>query len=189
MRGLRIGVAAGFCACLAVFILAGAASADQAQQENPLFGQARAIADQVAASGLPDGTKAEIAQRFAALVAEQQSLWQLAGQVDGGQCADACADDYNGRVVAWQNALVASSSAASAALPQGSAQVTMENRTGQTLDLYVDNQQRCQALFNLTCTTQTSSGFHILAAAAGSQVVGSESVNLQSGESYTFTVH
>jgi hypothetical protein len=186
MLGSRIvGAAAGFLACAAVLLISGAAGADQAQQENPLFTQARAIAGQVASSGLPDGTKADLAQQFSALAAEQQSLWRLAGEVDSGQCVDGCADDYNGRVVAWQNGLVAFS----AALPQGSAQVTMDNRTGQTLDLYVDNQQRCQALFNLICTTQTSSGFHVLAAASAGQVVGTETVNLQSGESYTFTVH
>lgn len=183
---LRI-VMAAFYGCAAVLFLAGGAEAE-AQQENPLFVQARAIADQVAASALPDGTKAEFAQQFAALAAEQQNLWQLAGQVDSGQCADACVEDYNGRVVAWQNALVAFSSSASAALPQGSAQVTLENRTGQTLDLYIDNQQQCRALMNLTCTAQTASGFHILVGAADTQVVGSESVNLQSGESHTFTV-
>jgi hypothetical protein len=187
MGSLRIAAVA-FYACVALLFLASGARADQAQQENPLFTQARALADQVAASALPDGTKAEFAQQFAALAAEQQSLWQLAGQVDSGQCAGGCADDYSGRVVAWQNALVAFSAAASAALPQGSAQVTMENRTGQTLDLYIDNQQQCRALMNLFCTAQTSSGFHVLVGAAGTQVVGSEPVNLQPGESHTFTV-
>ena len=74
-------------------------------------------------------------------------------------------------------------------MPQGNAQVTLENHTGQTLDLYIDRQQQCQALMNLTCTVQTSSGFHVLVAAAGGQGVGSETVALKQGESYTFAVH
>ena len=46
--------------------LAGRAFAE-AQQENPLFVQARALADQVASSSLADDQKAGFAQRFAAL--------------------------------------------------------------------------------------------------------------------------
>ena len=36
---------------------------------------------------------------------------------------------------------------------------------------------------------QTKSGFHVLVAASGDQTVGSESVALKQGESYTFAVH
>ena len=78
---------------------------------------------------------------------------------------------------------------ASAAIPQGNAEVALENHTGQTLDLYIDQQQQCQALMNLMCTAQTKSGFHVLVAASGDQTVGSESVALKQGESYTFAVH
>ena len=157
-----------------------------AQQQNPLFLQAQAIGEQVASSSAPGDVKAGFAQRFEALAAEQQNLWSLAGQVDSGQCADTCLDDYNSRVVAWQGSLVQFAAEASSALPQGSAQVTMENRTGQTLDLYIDNQQQCRALMNLFCTSQTSSGFHLVTARSGELVVAAESVNLQPGESYTF---
>lgn len=160
----------------------------QAQQENPVFLQAQAIAAEVASSSLPDDVKAGLAQRFDALSAEQQSLWSLSGQVDSGQCTDACLDDYNNRVIAWQNTLLIFAGEASAALPQGSAQVTMENHTGQTLELYIDQQQQCQALMNLMCTAQTASGFHVLVAASGETVVGSETVSLKAGESYTFAV-
>jgi hypothetical protein len=165
------------------------ALADQAQQVNPLFAQAQTIAAQVASSSLPAEQKADFQQRFAALQAEQQNLWQLAGEVDGGACTDTCVVDYNNRVVAWQNDLVGFSSAASGALPQGNAQVTLENHTGQTLDLYIDQADQCQALMNLMCTVQTTSGFHTLVAASGDQTVGSESVSLKQGESYTFAVH
>ena len=41
---------------------------------------------------------------------------------------------------------------------------------------------------NLMCTAQTSSGFHVLVAAAGGEAVGSEPVTLKQGESYTFAV-
>src|SRR5690242_10240334 len=173
-------------AATALFTLAFAVSALAAQQENPLFVQARALADQAASSSLSDDQKAGFAQRFAALQSVQQTLWQLAGDVDGGRCADDCLNDYNSRVVAWQNDLVSFSAEVSAAMPQGSAQVTLENHTGQTLDLFIDQQQQCQALMNLTCTVQTSSGFHVLAAASGGQPVGAEPVTLKQGESYTY---
>lgn len=174
---------------IAVVSAAPDALADQAQQVNPLFVQAQAVAAEVASSSLPAEQKADFQQRFAALQAEQQNLWQLAGQVDGGGCTDTCLDDYNNRVTAWQNDLASFSTAASAALPQGNAQVTMENHTGQTLDLYIDQAQQCQALMNLMCTVQTTSGFHLLVAANGGQAVGSESVSLKQGESHTFAVH
>jgi len=160
----------------------------EAQQENPLFVQARTIAAEVAASSLPAEAKADFQQRFAALQAEQQDLWRLAGEVDGGSCTDSCVGDYNNRVIAWQNALIGFNTDASAAIPQGNAQVILENHTGQTLDLYIDRQQQCQALMNLICTVQTSSGFHVLVAASDDQTVGSESVSLKQGESYTFAV-
>jgi len=183
-----------FFLAVAAFIItvapaAPAALADQAQQVNPLFVQAQAVAAQVASSSLPAEQKTDFQQRFAALQAEQQNLWQLAGEVDGGACTDTCAVDYNNRVIAWQNDLASFSSAASGALPQGNAQVTLENHTGQTLDLYIDQAQQCQALMNLMCTVQTTSGFHVLVAASGDQAVGSESVSLKQGESYTFAVH
>src|SRR5262249_35156203 len=128
-------------AALISLVSADGALAD-AQQENPLFVQARALADQAASSSLSDDQKSGFAQRFAALQAEQQTLWQLAGDVDGGRCADDCLNDYNNRVVAWQGDLVNFSAEVSAAMPQGSAQVTLENHTGQTLDLYIDQQQQ-----------------------------------------------
>jgi hypothetical protein len=166
----------------------GVADANQAQVVNPLFAQAQEIASAVAASTLADDAKANFAQRFAALSSEQQNLWALAGQVDAGQCTDSCVVSYNNEIDTWQNALVAFSADASAALPQGHAEVTLQNNTSGTLDLYIDNQQQCEALFNLTCTAETSSGFHLLVGASGDKVAGQQSVNLKSGESYTFTV-
>lgn len=185
MRRLRVWMApAVIVSCLTL----GIGNASGAQQLNPLFVQAGMIAEQVASSSMPDEAKANFAGRFDMLSAEQRSLWSLAGQVDGGQCLDACLDAYNNRVEAWQDGLIAFASEASAALPQGSAQVTMENYSGQTLDLYIDNQQQCRALMNLFCTAQTASGFHVLVAASGDTIVGSETVKLQAGESHSFTV-
>lgn len=171
--------------CLSV---SGAALAGEAQQVNPLFAEAQAYAQQVATSSQPDDMKASFAQRFSALAAEQRDLWQLAGEVDGGSCGGGCAENYNNRVVAWQQQLQTFSADASALTPQGDAQVTMENHTDQTLDFYIDNEDHCQALFNLTCTAQTKSGSHALTAKNGDTVVSSTSVVLQAGQSLTWTV-
>src|SRR5436190_9884690 len=97
MRNRLLMAAAAFVAAL---LLAGIGDAvAEAQQENPLFAQARALAEQVASSSMSEDQKGSFANRFAALQAEQQSLWQLAGEVDGGSCVDTCQADYNNRVV------------------------------------------------------------------------------------------
>ncbi len=96
-------------------------------------------------------------------------------------------DNYNSRVVAWQQQLQAFSADASALAPQGDAQVTMENHTSQTLDFYIDNEHHCRALFNLICTAQTKSGSHTLAAKSGDTVVSSAPVVVQAGPSFTWT--
>lgn len=86
-------------------LLAGAAQAEDAQQENPLFVEARNLWQQISASSLDNGAKAPYGKRFGDLAAEQRSLWSLAGQVDSGACADQCLDSYNGRVMTWQSNL------------------------------------------------------------------------------------
>jgi anti-sigma-K factor RskA len=188
MRNRRSGIVAVLLAFWAMLALADSVRADQAQQQNPLFAQAQALAAQVASSSASAEVKANFSQRFAALTAEQQDLWRLAGAVDAGQCTGDCANNYNNSVVAWQNELAAFSADASAAQPQGNAQVTLENHTSQTLDLYIDKQQQCRALLNLMCTAQTSSGFHVLVATSGDTVVDWETATLQPGDSYTFSV-
>lgn len=86
-------------------LLIGAAQAGDAQQENPLFLEAKDMAERLDNSSLNDNAKLHWRQRFQALAEEQERLWALAGQVDGGQCKDSCIDLYNGRVEQWQNAL------------------------------------------------------------------------------------
>jgi len=185
VRSIFLLVVAGWLAGL--LAPATDAAAAGAEQVNPLFAQAEAIAAAVASSSMPADDKANFAERFAGLGAEQQSLWQLAGEVDSGSCTETCVDDYNARVTAWENQLASFNSDASAALPQGNAEVTLENHTGQTLDLYIDQKEECRALTNLTCTVETKSGFHTLVAASGGDTVTSQSVSLKQGESYTFT--
>lgn len=91
---------------LALVLLSnGVAQAGDAQQENPLYVEARNLWQQISASSLDNGTKAPYGQRFGNLAAEQQSLWSLAGQVDSGACAGRCLDNYNNRVLTWQSNL------------------------------------------------------------------------------------
>lgn len=83
----------------------GAAQAGDAQQENPLFVEARNLWQQISASSLDNDTKAPYGKRFGDLAAEQRSLWSLAGQVDSGACTGRCLDNYNDRVLTWQSNL------------------------------------------------------------------------------------
>lgn len=86
-------------------LLIGAAQAEAAQQENPLYVEARNLWQQISESSLDNGAKAPYGKRFGDLAAEQRSLWSLAGQVDSGACADRCLDNYNNRVLTWQSNL------------------------------------------------------------------------------------
>jgi hypothetical protein len=77
----------------------------EAQVLNPLFVQARGLYEEVLDSTLNAGVKTSFRTRFSSLESEQQSLWQMAGQVDAGQCKDSCINLYNSRVQIWQSQL------------------------------------------------------------------------------------
>lgn len=173
---------------LAPLVAPLAARAEGAQQPNPLFVQAQQLAAQIASSAQPGDVKAGFAQRFDALASQQRQLWQMAGSVDAGQCIDACLDEYNNEVMSWQTALQQFNADAGALAPQGDAQATMENHTGDVLDFYIDDQYQCRALMNLICTAQTKSGTHVFAAKRGDAAVKTEEATLMAGESRTWVV-
>jgi hypothetical protein len=99
-----------------VLLVNGVAQAGDAQQENPLFVEARNLWQQISASSLDNDTKAPYGKRFGDLAVEQRSLWSLAGQVDSGACTDQCLDNYNDRVLTWQSNLQSFNSDARTAL-------------------------------------------------------------------------
>ncbi|MBM3199676.1 hypothetical protein FJZ53_01975 [Candidatus Woesearchaeota archaeon] len=70
------------------------------------------------------------------------------------------------------------------------AQITLQNDTPYTLDLYVDGNYGCRALPNMFCTTQIPAGNHTFTAvAAGGQGSISEGpVYIEDGSSPTWTV-
>lgn len=70
----------------------------------------------------------------------------------------------------------------------GYGQVTMENRTSATLDLYVDGGYGCRALRGLFCTTQVRAGPHTITAKATDGRETSTQIELRAGESLTWTV-
>jgi hypothetical protein len=82
-----------------------AAHAEAAQESNPLFLEASDLAEQLNASSLNDNVKTAFRTRFENLKQEQQDLWVLAGQVDGGQCIESCIDLYNSRISIWESKL------------------------------------------------------------------------------------
>lgn len=71
----------------------------------------------------------------------------------------------------------------------GYGQITLQNDTSVTLDLYVDGNYGCRALPNLACTTSALAGEHNLTAQAtdGRSAV-QPGVVVESGGSYTWTV-
>lgn len=69
------------------------------------------------------------------------------------------------------------------------AQITLQNDTPYTLDLYVDGNYGCRALPNMFCTTQIQAGEHTLTAqATNGQSLSSGPVYIQDGTSPTWTV-
>lgn len=99
---MKTGTAVGAMALALSLIFTMATHAEEAQQVNPLFAEAGELADQLSASSLNDNVKNAFRKRFEGLSQTQQQLWDLAAQVDGGQCAGSCIDLYNSRVVNWQ---------------------------------------------------------------------------------------
>lgn len=80
-------------------------TSEGAQEPNPLFLEARNLWQQLSASRMPADEKATYGKRFGDLARVQRQLWDFAGQVDSGACADQCLDDYNNRVMYWQSDL------------------------------------------------------------------------------------
>lgn len=70
----------------------------------------------------------------------------------------------------------------------GYGQVTLQNNTSFTLDLYVGDAYGCRALRNLMCTTQVRAGTHTLTAKAPHGASVSVQATLESGDSVTWTV-
>ncbi len=70
----------------------------------------------------------------------------------------------------------------------GYGQVTLQNNTSLTLDLYVDGNYGCRTLMNLMCTTQVPAGTHTLEARGPNGESASTPVTLGEGDSVTWTV-
>lgn len=89
----------------------------------------------------------------------------------------------------WIGAVALLASAGAATAQTGYGQITLQNNTSVTLDLYVDADYGCRALPNLACTTSATAGEHNLTAQStdGRSVVY-PGVVVESGGSYTWTV-
>jgi hypothetical protein len=70
----------------------------------------------------------------------------------------------------------------------GSAQVTLENQTDMTLDMYVDGAYGCRALQGLTCTAQVQSGVRALEARSGQRTLTSKTSDIAEGSSPVWRV-
>lgn len=69
------------------------------------------------------------------------------------------------------------------------AQITLQNDTPYTLDLYVDGNYGCRALPGMFCTTQIRAGEHTLTATAASGEGSiSQPVYIEDGTTPTWTV-
>jgi hypothetical protein len=67
-------------------------------------------------------------------------------------------------------------------------QITMENTTGVTLDLYVDGAYAGTALKGLFCTSEITAGTHTLEARTADGRTFSTPLTVESGGSYTWTI-
>jgi len=70
----------------------------------------------------------------------------------------------------------------------GYAQLTMENSTPFTLDLYVDGNYACRSLSGGFCTTHVREGFHTFSAKASNGLSTDASYDFYEGDSITWTV-
>lgn len=71
----------------------------------------------------------------------------------------------------------------------GWGQITLDNKTAVTLDLFVDGHFGCRALAGLFCTSQEREGGHVCTAnAADGRNAGPFPCPIKSGESFTWTV-
>lgn len=75
-----------------------------------------------------------------------------------------------------------------ATLSTGYGQITLENRTGVTLDLYIGSDYGCRALSNLNCTSQIREGTHTLYARDAYDRSVSVLATVNSGDSLTWTI-
>jgi hypothetical protein len=71
----------------------------------------------------------------------------------------------------------------------GYGQISLENKTSATADLYVDGAYGCRALAGLLCTTQVSVGTHNLEAKlTDGRSTTQDGVVIGQGESRTWTI-
>ncbi len=77
-----------------------------------------------------------------------------------------------------------------AALGQsGWGQVTLENRTSVTMDLYVDGNYGCRALAGLICTTMVTAGVHnLVGQTTDGRAASQPGVEVASGGTFTWSV-
>lgn len=72
---------------------------------------------------------------------------------------------------------------------EGYGQITLDNQTSSTADLYVDGVYGCRALAGLICTTQVRVGKHDLEARlTDGRSVSEREVLVRQGEVRTFTI-
>jgi hypothetical protein len=90
---------------LFLFSAAGCSN-PQVQQPNPLYVKSQDLWQQLSGANLSADTKALYSERFHELEQEQHVLWDIAGQVERGECQDQCIAAYNNRVQAWQVKLI-----------------------------------------------------------------------------------
>ncbi len=69
------------------------------------------------------------------------------------------------------------------------AQITLQNDTPYTLDLYVDGNYGCRALSGMFCTTQIQSGTHTFTAQATNGQSVSTTAYIEEGTSPTWQVY
>lgn len=83
---MKISVVVGAIVLALSLLFSMAVQAGEAQQPNPLFLTASDLAEELSTSSLNDNVKNAFRIRFEGLEQVQKQLWDLAGQVDGGQC-------------------------------------------------------------------------------------------------------
>ncbi len=66
--------------------------------------------------------------------------------------------------------------------------VTLDNRTGQTIELWVDRKFACQAPVDSTCTATVAPGEHELQGKLAGEIVAREFVSLQPGDTFSYKV-
>ena len=70
----------------------------------------------------------------------------------------------------------------------GDSGITLDNRWGIALDLWVDRDVACHAAKDATCTARVQPGEHELQARNGKTVVAREFVSVKPGETFNYRV-